>query len=715
MKNIKESILLKFLCYVFIPIMIFILAISIVDVSITSQYGQMDGPEEYIETEEFGREYLISLIYKVEDISKDKKKSKVIEENTLREETSETSGISESPETSETSDTSETSEAPETSQTLNENIYDNYNEIEDESYEYPVYYEVSNYTYSRVSTFINYIIIDKENGNMFTNIKSNNYPEEINKLKAEKTNWSYQDGNITTNINTINQESAKYITDSYYSVENFEGYEVYSNIDPSSLTYSNSLYVQQVVYDLFKGHENLPAYLIPLSSILIIVMVVYLIWATGHEKGKDGIQLNSIDKISYEIISIVIMTIIGMMMSFAVASVESQIPQKILVSVFLICYLIGYACLALWVSTTIRRLKAKQFIRSFLTYKVCRWIVVTTKKIFRKVTDKQNTNRKITIIYWGFVGISVILACTIWSGIGFLILIAFWGWVYYKLVQYNKKIQKINEALKNIYNGNPNVKLNEEELEGTLKNMAKYINDIAGGFTNAIEQSLKSERLKTELITNVSHDIKTPLTSIINYVDLLKKQEINNAQIEQYIAVLDKKSQRLKKLIEDLVEASKVSSGNVKLNIEIINLKELLNQTIGEFEDKLEKKNLKIEMDLPNENVLIKADNRYLYRVIENVFSNVSKYALEGSRVYINLHKDGNDVNLEIKNISKDKLNISAEELMQRFVRGDKSRYTEGSGLGLSIAESLTELQGGKFKIDIDGDLFKVELKWKLI
>ena len=243
--------------------------------------------------------------------------------------------------------------------------------------------------------------------------------------------------------------------------------------------------------------------------------------------------------------------------------------------------------------------------------------------------------------------------------------------------------------------------------------MAKYINDIAGGFTNAIEQSLKSERLKTELITNVSHDIKTPLTSIINYVDLLKKEDIQNAQIEQYIAILDKKSQRLKKLIEDLVEASKVSSGNVKLNMEIINLKELLNQTVGEFEDKLEKKNLKLEMDLPKENVMIKADNRYLYRVIENVFSNISKYALEGSRVYIQLQEQKEEVILEIKNISKDKLNISAEELMQRFVRGDKSRYTEGSGLGLSIAESLTEMQGGKFNIEIDGDLFKVVIKWK--
>ena len=709
MQNVKEFVLLKFLCYILIPIMIFVLAISIIDVSITSQYGEMEGPEEYIETEEFGREYLLTLIYKVQDINDDKEEQRINQKTTN---TSPTSGM-----TSESyltaSDTNTETSVDTSLEKESRNSFSHYNEIEDESYEYLVYYEVINYNSTMISQYINYIIIDKETGNMFTNIRSNNYPEEINKLKNEKTNWSYQDGKITTNINMINQESTKYMTSSTYSTDNFEGYEVYSNIDPSTLNYSNSLYVQQTVYNMFKGHENLPVYLIPLSAISIIIMIVYLIWATGHEKGKEGIQLNSIDKISYEIISIVIMFVIGMMMSFAVASVESQIPQRILMSVFLLCYLIGYACLAVWVSTTIRRLKAKQFIRSFLTYKVCRWIKVTIQKIFKKVTDKQNTNRKITIMYWGFVVISIILACTMWSGIGLLVLIAFWIWTYYKLLQYNKKLQKINEALRNIYEGNPNVKLNEEELEGTLKIMAKYINDIAGGFTNAIEQSLKSERLKTELITNVSHDIKTPLTSIINYVDLLKKEEINNAQIEQYIAVLDKKSQRLKKLIEDLVEASKVSSGNVKLNMEIINLKELLNQTIGEFEDKLEKKNLKIEMDLPNENVLITADNRYLYRVIENVFSNISKYALEGSRVYIKLEKQKEEVYLEFKNISKDKLNISAEELMQRFVRGDKSRYTEGSGLGLSIAESLTELQGGKFKIDIDGDLFKVEIKWK--
>ena len=678
MENVKESILLKFLCYILIPIMIFILAISIIDVSITSQYGEMGGPEEYIETEEFGQEYLLTLVYNVRNITKGKTEEQA------------------NPNISE-----------------EELHYDYYNEIEDDSYEYPVYYQVINYNSTSISNYINYIIIDEENGNMFTNIRSSNYIEEINKLKNEKKNWTYENENISTNINTINKESAKYIISPYYSIDNLQGYKIYSNIDPSSLSYSNSLYVQQAVYNIFKEHQNLPTYLIPISAISLIVMIVYLIWATGHEKGKEGIVLNSLDKISYEIITTVIIFIIGMMMSFAIASIETQIPQKILMSVFLLCYLIGYACLAVLVSTTIRRLKAKQFIRSFLIYKICVWMKRTIKKIFIKMTDKKNTNRKITIIYWGFVIISMILSSMTSSGIGLLLLVGFWIWAYYKLIQYNKKIQKINEALKNIYDGNPNVKLNEEELEGTLKIMAKYINDIAGGFTNAIEQSLKSERLKTELITNVSHDIKTPLTSIINYVDLLKKEDINNAQIEQYIAILDKKSQRLKKLIEDLVEASKVSSGNVKLNIETIDLKELLNQTVGEFEDKLEKKKLKLEMDLPNENVLIKADNRYLYRVIENVFSNISKYALENSRVYIKLYEENKSVKLEIKNISKDKLNISAEELMQRFVRGDKSRYTEGSGLGLSIAQSLTEMQGGEFKIDIDGDLFKVEIKWR--
>ena len=226
---------------------------------------------------------------------------------------------------------------------------------------------------------------------------------------------------------------------------------------------------------------------------------------------------------------------------------------------------------------------------------------------------------------------------------------------------------------------------------------------------------MKSERLKTELITNVSHDIKTPLTSIINYVDLLKTEDIQNEKANEYIKILEQKSQRLKKLIEDLVEASKASSGNVKLNLENISIKELFNQTIGEFEDKLESKRLNIEVNMPNTDLRVNADSRYLYRIVENLFSNITKYALDGSRVYIDIKEKTDVIEIALKNISKDKLNISSEELMQRFVRGDKSRYTEGSGLGLSIAQSLTELQGGKFDITVDGDLFKVIMTWPKI
>ena len=194
----------------------------------------------------------------------------------------------------------------------------------------------------------------------------------------------------------------------------------------------------------------------------------------------------------------------------------------------------------------------------------------------------------------------------------------------------------------------------------------------------------------------------------------MKKEDIKDEKIKGYIEILDNKSQRLKKLTEDLVEASKASSGNVKLNIESINIKELINQTIGEFRDRLEKRNLQIEVDMPSEDVKISADNRYMYRIMENLFGNISKYAQENSRVYVDVKKTNKKINISIKNISKDKLNISSDELMQRFVRGDKSRYTEGSGLGLSIAKSLTELQKGTFDIVIDGDLFKVVMEWNI-
>ena len=241
--------------------------------------------------------------------------------------------------------------------------------------------------------------------------------------------------------------------------------------------------------------------------------------------------------------------------------------------------------------------------------------------------------------------------------------------------------KKIEEMLKEIYEGNNKERLDEEIFTKEFRQMVNYINDISNGFENAVEEGIKSERLKTELITNVSHDIKTPLTSIINYVDLIKRENIENEKLKEYIEILEAKSHRLKRLTEDLVEASKASSGNVKLNLEKLNIGELINQTTGEFEDKFKDKNLEIIADIPKEEIFIEADSRYMYRVIENIFSNVSKYALKGSRVYVDVSEKSNKVKIEVKNISEQKLNISESELMQRFVRGDKSRTTEGSGL----------------------------------
>jgi signal transduction histidine kinase len=222
-----------------------------------------------------------------------------------------------------------------------------------------------------------------------------------------------------------------------------------------------------------------------------------------------------------------------------------------------------------------------------------------------------------------------------------------------------------------------------------------------------VDEQMKSERFKAELITNVSHDLKTPLTSIINYVDLLKKEDIPNETARGYIEVLDRKSQRLKKLTEDLVEASKASTGALTVNRERLDVKQLVEQAAGEYQEKLSAAGLTLVTTLPQEPVTVTADGRHLWRVLDNLLGNCVKYALEGTRVYLDVTAQGEQAILTVKNISRQSLNLPAQQLLERFVRGDESRTTEGSGLGLSIARSLTELQGGTFELTIDGDLFK--------
>ena len=663
MDKIRQSTLLKVLCYILIPIIFASLMLRMIYVGLKDEYNNLGTKgEEYIQSEEFAQQYVSDIIHNVYRIS----------EGYITEE--------------------------------NDGFYD---KIDDK-----IYYDRTNYN-DNVTSCIKFVIIDNNTKNIYTNLQSNNYEEIIKEFNRKDIYWNYENKNIDTNIEIINKDNIKYMNLPINGIDTLENFNIYTYLDKDSFTYSNTFEIKNILFSTFNKNSNLAEILIPLDVVLLAIIMSYLIWSIGHSKGNKGITLNSIDKIPYELWIVVCSIIFSMSVMIAeTVLLYTDLSINLVLSTLVLGYIGAYISLAIICVTTLKRIKAKQFFRSFLIYQICKKIKDSISNKAEKVLDKSDSQKKVIIGYIAFIFVSSILGVTFFTGLSFLLLIGLWILVLYKLLEYNKKLNQIKNALKEIYNGNNDVHLNTEELKGTLKELATYVNDISNGFTNAVQESLKSERLKTELITNVSHDIKTPLTSIINYVDLIKREDIQDEKVKEYVQVLDQKSQRLKKLIDDLIEASKASSGNVKLNIEEINLDELLKQIIGEFEDRFNKKKLIVELKLPRENVKIKADNRYIYRIIENLFSNISKYSMENTRVYIDLIETKENIILEIKNVSKEKLNISSDELMQRFVRGDKSRFTEGSGLGLSIAESLAKLQNIKFHIEIDGDLFKAVLKW---
>lgn len=285
-------------------------------------------------------------------------------------------------------------------------------------------------------------------------------------------------------------------------------------------------------------------------------------------------------------------------------------------------------------------------------------------------------------------------------------------WIYTMVLlnelNFRTQIYEITKQVEMMRKGNMNVSIKCTNSE--LEEFGENINHLKQGMEKAINESIKAERLKTDLITNVSHDLKTPLTSIINYTDLLKKEKIENENVKKYIDILEKKSKKLKILTEDLIEVSKISSGNETVALEKIDFKELVLQANGEFAEKFEEKNLEVISNLPKEAVIVDLDGKKIWRVLENLYQNVYKYSLENTRVYVDLIVNDHIV-FTIKNISKEKLNIPPDELMERFIRGDSSRHTGGNGLGLSIAKDLSKLNGGTLSIQIDGDLFVAKIK----
>ncbi len=389
-----------------------------------------------------------------------------------------------------------------------------------------------------------------------------------------------------------------------------------------------------------------------------------------------------------------------------------------LISGILLSAIIAIAITTILLFTIInytRRIKAHMLFKTTLFYSIVRLI----KKVVGIFTNNAGITVKavIGLVILSFIQLIIVAMLFATSGLGVFAAFIYKTVELILIIKIVTDWKKIKDGSKRIASGDLSSDIDTSKMMPEFKKHASTINNISDGIGVAVTERMKSERMKTELITNVSHDIKTPLTSIINYVDLLSKHEGDKADetTKEYIEVLDRQSSRLKKLIEDLIEASKASSGNIEMNIEKVNASMIVNQAIAEFQDKLTKNNLTLVSGFEEMgDQYIDADGRYLWRVIDNLLNNICKYSMPGTRVYVDMTKVNDTLDISFKNMSATPLNISADELTERFVRGDSSRNTEGSGLGLSIASNLAELMGGKLELSIDGDLFKAILHFPL-
>ncbi|MGL4523565.1 MAG: sensor histidine kinase [Bacilli bacterium] len=410
-----------------------------------------------------------------------------------------------------------------------------------------------------------------------------------------------------------------------------------------------------------------------LCSFGIVLAISYLIFAAGKNTKDDGIHLPNMDKLYSEILFFGIVLCIAF--PFFILEQYGYIGN-VPFSFFALVVIICVAAVLCFTLSIVRKIKAKTIFKQSFTY-----IVLTT------MMKRLNNVVRSLPVFWRMLLVTPKKA---------------------------RQMHHIQEGLAQFQNGNLDhiIPIYGTNIYATL---AKDINNITEGLKVAVHNETKSERLKTELLTNVSHDIRTPLTSIITYIELIQKEGVDSKNMAKYIAVLEKKSARLKMLTDDLFEAAKASSGNIDVTLGSINVNALLTQGIGELENKIQPSGLIFKLTLPEPPVVVQADGRLLWRTIENLFSNVFKYALTGTRVYIDVETSENNAKIIIKNTSAFELNVHAEELLERFKRGDEARSSEGSGLGLSIAKSLTEIQGGTFTIAIDGDLFKVVVEIPLV
>jgi len=421
---------------------------------------------------------------------------------------------------------------------------------------------------------------------------------------------------------------------------------------------------------------------------LLALAFIYLLWVIGLKPQKDqGVELNTIDRI-YNDFKMGLCLLLIALWATIMALLNRGMISELTFPITLLIATIGL----ILVLSLVKNLKTRTFMKQTFIYSVFHKLNQFIKDIY----NSGSVGVKVVLIV---VGYPVAVAITFFM---FPVTLGVAAWIALKKV---KEFNAIKEGVTQVRDGDIRHQVTISG-EGEFAKLAADINSITDGLHNAVGNEIKSERLKTELITNVSHDIRTPLTSIITYVDLLKGEK-DPVKVEKYIEIIDRKSQHLKVLTEDLFEATKASSGSIPVNYERIDIASLITQGLGELGDKIEERHLDFKLSQPTEKVFINVDGRLMWRATENLLSNVFKYALEGSRVYIDIIDLGTEVKLIIKNISAYELNISPDELMERFIRGDEARNSQGSGLGLSIAKSLIEIQKGSFDIEIDGDLFK--------
>lgn len=478
-----------------------------------------------------------------------------------------------------------------------------------------------------------------------------------------------------------------------------------------------------------------------ISILSSVALLVFVMCAAGHKADSEGIYISRFDKIPIDIM-IALFSVITLLLGcgifwicdnvyFEMISYNSDITlwvamPYIAVLVVITTFLDGIL-LAILAMTIAVRFKTETFINTTIIYKILSIAFRILKKIFSCIKELFKKSFKFSILMLRSIPLvwKTIVAVVSIMLFEFIILTLDWGFLWpttwilncvlcVGIIVVAILLKRIKKGTEEIAKGNVYKKIDTKYMFLDIKDHAENINNINDGIAKAVEERMKSERFKTELITNVSHDIKTPLTSIINYVDLLEKEEIENETAKEYIDVLSRQSARLKKLIDDLLEASKVSTGNVNVNFSKLELGILLSQALGEYDEKFANCNLQVVLNKTDDLLLVMADNRHTWRVFDNILNNIAKYAQPNTRVYIDAMRKLDKAEISFRNISKDPLNISGDELMERFVRGDSSRNTEGSGLGLSIAKSLTEIQKGKLDIQIDGDLFKVRLAFPL-